>query len=80
MVWASSITMPSMVGLGFRASGERKVDVFLSLMFLNGKVCAKAFKAFEYGNAFDNHWIRDILLCLYTARRHHHRMLKFKMW
>ena len=55
----SSITILSMVGLGFRTPwGVRKSSMFsfsLSIMLLNSRVCANDFaiKVFEYGNAFD---------------------------
>jgi len=76
MVQTSSITVPSMVGSGLKASrgGGKKVQYFVVCFcqlrfcsFLNSIFCANYFaiKAFEYGNGFD-HWIGESCSCVHA--------------
>ena len=66
----SSITMPSLVGLGFHPSpGKRKtlsvLSVCLSVTLLNVRVCAPDFtmKALEYRNNSDAIGYRKVCSC-----------------
>ena len=66
----SSITMPSLVGLGVHPPpGQPKtlsfLSVCLSATLLNVRVCAHDFamKALEYRNDFDAVWYRKVCCC-----------------